>query len=407
MKKSFLIVLIIFMVSFMSACSGNGQEASGDANGKKEVLIWHHYTGSADVLDKLIDEYNSSQDKFMVKEEYVPFNEMNRQLSVGSAGGSLPDLIIADTVNNVSLASMGILADLSDKVKEWGVKEKFLNGPMNSTVYKDKNYGLPLTTNALGLFYNKQLLKEAGISKPPSTWDELEEAAGKLTTDDVKGFGLSAVKSEESTFQFYPFIYSAGGDYRNLDSPEVVDTFQFIKDLLDKGYMSQDVLTATQDDLSSMFEAGNLAMMINGPWMIDQVNESGIDYGVTYIPKDEKFSSVTGGDNISITKDGNVEGAWDFAKWLLAPEQNEQFAKGTGYFPTRKDVLEEADYWKNEDKVKEFIPIMEVAEARGPSANWPKVSESIQLAIQEVLTGTKSPEKALKEADQKIEKIEE
>ncbi|WP_148294989.1 extracellular solute-binding protein [Gracilibacillus boraciitolerans] len=238
---------------------------------------------------------------------------------------------------------------------------------------------------------------------------ELEEAANKLTTDTVKGFGLSAVKSEESTFQFYPFIYSAGGaSYKELETPEAIKSFEFIDGLLEEGYMSQDVLTATQDDLTRMFVEGDLAMMVNGPWMIDRISESAdFEYGITYIPKDQEFASVTGGDNVSITKDGNVDAAWEFMKWLLAPEQNEKFAMDTGYYPTRTDVLHEAEYWKNEELVKEFIPIMEVAEARGPSANWPKVSEAIQLAIQETLTDTKTAEQALTDAAAKIKELEE
>ncbi|MCK0470100.1 ABC transporter substrate-binding protein [Halalkalibacter sp. APA_J-10(15)] len=409
MRRNVVIVMSMFMMMFMSACGGtNNQETDGQSsNDQSEVLIWHYYTGSADILEELIEEYNELQEDVIIRGEYVPFNEMSRQLSVGTAGDTLPDMIIADTVNNAALASMGILEDLTDRLEAWGQEENFLAGPMNSAIYEEQYYGLPITTNALGLFYNKTLFEEAGISDPPTTWDELEEMADQLTTSNVKGFGLSAVRSEESTFQFYPFLHSAGGDYRNLDSPEANKALSFIKNLLDQGYMSQDVLTATQDDLTRMFIAENLAMMVNGPWMIDRVNESGIEYGITYIPMDEVYASVTGGDNIAITSNGDVDSAWGFATWLLEREQNERFAMGTGYYPTRADVLEEADYWQNEDLVKEFVPIMEVAEPRGPSADWPNVSEAIQLAIQEALTGSKSVEEALSDAAVKIAEIEE
>ncbi|GAE92766.1 sugar ABC transporter [Gracilibacillus boraciitolerans JCM 21714] len=172
------------MILIISACGGddgsitpednNEGDSAEESEGKTEVLLWHHYTSSAELLNKFLEEFNNSQEDIVVKSEYVPFSEMNRQLSVGTAGDSLPDMILADTVNNVSMASMGILADLTDRINEWGGEggDQFLNGPMNSTVYKDKNYGLPLTTNSLGLFYNKNLFEEAGIEEPPTTWGE-------------------------------------------------------------------------------------------------------------------------------------------------------------------------------------------------------------------------------------------
>ncbi|MFC4403005.1 extracellular solute-binding protein [Gracilibacillus xinjiangensis] len=409
MKKVIMLSVSIIALLLIAAC-GNSEEKSqsGDnSNGKQEILLWHYYTGSEDALNQILADYNASQDEYEVVAEYVPFDEMNRQLSVGTAGDSLPDIVISDTVNNASMASMGILEDLTDKINERGMADKFLNGPMSSTIYQEKNYGLPLTTNSLGLFYNKKLFEEAGIEEPPTTWEELEEAAANLTTDGVKGFGMSAVRSEEATFQFYPFLLSAGATYENLDSPEANKALSFIHGLLEQDYMSQDVLTATQDDLTRMFSEGSLAMMINGPWMIERIQENeNLDFGITYIPKDKEFKSVTGGDNIAITKDGNVDAAWSFLQWLFEPEQNERFAKETGYYPTRSDVLNEADYWKNEEYVKEFIPIMEVAEARGPSADWPSVSEAIQLAVQKALTNESSAEEALAEAAAEVSEIE-
>ncbi|MGP4038707.1 ABC transporter substrate-binding protein [Gracilibacillus sp. D59] len=408
MKNKIIVALTMFLLIVLTAC-GNGEENTQqeETSEKQEILLWHYYTGSEEALNEILADYNESQDEVEVKAEYVPFDEMNRQLSVGTAGDTLPDIVIADTVNNASMASMGILADITDNVEEWGKADQFLEGPYNSTFYKGKQYGLPLTTNSLGLFYNKKMLADAGIEEPPTTWEELEKTADALTTDEVKGFGLSAVRSEEATFQFYPFIYSAGGSYKELDSPEAAEAFNFLKNMFDQGYMSQDILTATQDDLTRMFIEEKLAMMINGPWMIDQLTENeNLDFGITYIPKDKEFASVTGGDNISITESGNKEAAWDFISWLFEPEQNERFAKETGYYPTRSDVLNEADYWKNEELVKEFIPIMEVAEPRGPSPKWPSVSEEIQLAIQKILTDEQPVEDALSEAADNIAEIE-
>ncbi|WP_093216415.1 ABC transporter substrate-binding protein [Sediminibacillus albus] len=411
MKKGLLLSFCLFVVLGLAACSGGSsiteESGTGTTDGKQEILLWHYYTGSEEYLNELLDEFNQSQEDVHVKSEYVPFSDIKKQLSIGSAGGNLPDIIISDTVDNAALASMGVLADITEKVESWQETENFLQSPLQSTVYEEKHYGMPLTSNALGLFYNKGIFEEAGIA-PPETWKELKEAAAELTTDERKGLGISAVKSEEATFQFYPFLYSAGGDYQHLASKEANKALSLIKDMLEAGSMSEDILSSTQDDLATKFSAEQLAMMVNGPWMIERLKEANpdMDFGIVPIPKDQKVSSVLGGDNIEITKEANVDASWEFLTWLLAPEQIEGFTRSTGYFPPRQDVLNESDYWKNDEYLKAFIPIMEAAEARGPSPDWPKISEAIQIAIQESLTDSKSVEAALEDAAAKVNELE-
>ncbi|UOQ91824.1 ABC transporter substrate-binding protein [Halobacillus shinanisalinarum] len=412
-RKILLLFISLLVTLFIVGCSGDSMSSkdSGggkeNSEGKEEILLWHYYTGSEEILVDLQEKFNESQDDIELNLEYIPFSDMKKQLAIGSAGDTLPDLIISDTVDNASLASMGVLEDITDRIDEWGQTDKFLKGPMDSTVFKGRNYGLPITSNALGLFYNKAKLEEAGISEPPSNWNELKESANKLTTESQKGIGISAVKSEESTFQFYPFLYSAGGNYKELGDEKAIDALRLIDDLMEKGFMSQDVLNSTQDDLTRKFSAGEIGMMVNGPWIIDRLKEESpdLDFGITPIPKNERFSSVLGGDNMALIKDGNVDAAWKFMTWLLEPEQLEEFAVGTGYFPPRKDVLNQSDYWKNDEHLSEFIPIMETAEARGPSPEWPEISEAIQNAIQEALTDTKTPKEALEDASTKVQEI--
>ncbi|MDA4896378.1 extracellular solute-binding protein, partial [Streptomyces sp. MS2A] len=74
--------------------------------------------------------------------------------------------------------------------------------------------------------------------------------------------------------------------------------------------MSKEVLNATQDDLARQFAAGQLAMMINGSWNIERLEEAeDLNYGITYIPKDQTFASALGGENIAVVKGKNTAGA--------------------------------------------------------------------------------------------------
>src|SRR5699024_2196790 len=146
--------------------------AGGNNNGSSAITVWYYFTGKQEELFvDLIDQYNESQDEVEVEGEYVPFDEIKKQLSVGVAGGTLPDMVFLDNVDTASFADMDVLEEISSKVEEWGKSDTFYDGPMNSARYNDGLYGLPYTSNTLGLFYNEGMLSEAGIEDPPSTWD--------------------------------------------------------------------------------------------------------------------------------------------------------------------------------------------------------------------------------------------
>lgn len=408
MNKLKFIFTVFVIVSLLAACGKGGTSENGSSeDGKENVNIWYYYSGKQqELFVDLIEEYNNSQDKYNLIGEYVPFADTKKQLSVGVAGGTLPDLVILDVVDNAAFAAQGVLEDITEKVEEWGEKDSLLNGPLESATYDGKIYGLPLGSNALGLFYNEDLLEEAGV-EPPKTWDELIEAAKKLTNDETKGFAMSAVKSEESTFQYYPLLLSSGEDYTSLDSDGAVRALELMKTLVDDGSMSSDVVNSTQDDIARQFAQGDLAMMINGSWNIERIKGESPDlnFNISQVPMDKEYASTLGGENLALVKGGNVEGAFDFAKWLLEPERIEEFSAETGVFPGRQDVLATSDFWNNDKHLKEFVPILEIASPRGPSPEWPSISEAIQIAIQETLTGTKSAQEALDGAAKKVDEI--
>ncbi|MEH7248113.1 ABC transporter substrate-binding protein [Neobacillus niacini] len=416
-KVSVLAITITLLLLLLTACGGGNSITDSskggdkkDASGKESVNIWYYYSGKQqELFDDLIKQYNDSQDQYTIKGEYVPFADTKKQLSIGVAGGTLPDLVIMDVVDNSAFAAQGVLADITDKVEEWGKADTLYEGPLKSATYQDKIYGLPVGSNALGLFYNEELLKAAGIQAPPTTWDELVQVAQKLTKDGVKGFAVSAVKTEEAAFQFYPFLRSAGADYDSLDSKGAIEALKLYKTLIDNGSMGSEVVNATQDDLARQFANGQLAMMVNGPWNIERIKGENPDlnFGISQIPMaaDGQFASVLGGENIAIIKDKNIDGAFDFVAWLLEPKRVETFSAETGVFPVIKEVLETSDFWNNDKHLSGFVPIMDGADPRGPHPEWPAISEAIQIAVQETLTNTKSAEEALKKAAETVEGI--
>jgi multiple sugar transport system substrate-binding protein len=415
-----VLVLFLAAVLIVTGCSksnnaaptdGTSAQNGGQASngGKQKVAVWHYFENNTRAaFENAIKKYNASQDKFEVTPQYVPFANMKKQLSIGlAAGDDLPDIVQLDNPDHAAFSAMGTFEDVTDLVNTWGQIDNFFPGPVNSTVFEGKYYGLPISSNCLALFYNKDVFAEAGIASPPKTWDELQTVAKQLTKGDRYGLAISAPKSEEGTFQFLPWLLSTGANYDSLDKPEAVKALDFLTGLIKDGSMNKEVINWTQGDVEKQFAAGKAAMMVNGPWNIGPVKADAPDmnYGVALLPIDKQNASVLGGENIAIVKGKNKEGAWDFITWFLEPENFQEFIQISGYFPPRKDVLEQSDFWKNDENLKVFSDQMNSAMPRGPHPKWPQISEAMQEAIQRALTLHDSPDTAMKEAAQKVKAL--
>ena len=181
--------LVSLLLSAVLACSMLGsavyaEEASGD------VTIWYYWEteGHQKALNHIIEEFNGSQDSITVQAKYVPFADFKKQLSIGASADELPDLVILDNPDHAAYAAMGIFADITDKFDV----SNYYEGPVNSCTLDGKLYGVPFGSNDLVLFYNEDMLKEAGC-EVPTTWDELLEVAKATTTDSVFGFAHCAL----------------------------------------------------------------------------------------------------------------------------------------------------------------------------------------------------------------------
>lgn len=359
------------------------------------------------VLGELVERFNTEHQSIRVSLEYVPLGNMKKQLLVANASGDLPDMTILDNPDNAAMAASGLLADISTLVRTWPERTQFFIGPWQSTYYQNRQYGIPFTSNCIALFYNKQLLKEGGLAVPDS-WDRLAKAAKALTSKDRKGFAISATRTEEGTFQYIPWLLSAGGSIRDISSREAAKSVQFLRSLIEEGSMSPDVLYWTQEDVMRQFVAGKTAMMINGPWNIENIRSLApdLDFGIAKLPRDKQWASVLGGENLVIMKKGRVEESWAFVSWLCSAERIDEYSSRTGYFPPRRDVARTSERWNNDPLLTVFMDQMQYAMPRGPHPRWPEISQAIINAIQEGLSGTSTVEDALLRASARIGDIE-
>lgn len=430
LKKLLVIVLTLAMVAGLAACgsSGGGQTtggkdtkeaaanngdtkkaddaAEGNAGGEtQDVVMWYYWENESHqkALNEMLDKYNASQSTYKMTAKYVPFADFKKQLSIGASASELPDLVLLDSPDHASYASMGIFADLTGKF-DVGT---YYDGPVSSCTIDGKLYGVPFGSNCLALYYNTDMFKAAGIENPPTTWDELQAAAEKLTKDNVTGIAFCSLQNEEGTFNFMPWVWSTGVGSYDINSDGGKKALGFVQNLVESGVMSKECINWTQGDVMNQFISGNVAMMINGPWQIPTMRQEAPDlkWDVTLIPKDAEYASDLGGENYAVIAGGNEAGALNFLEFATQQDQVSFMMNTMGYISADKEIAKTQFTSEDEKVYQKFIEQMDYTKARGPLADWPSVSDAISLAFNQVMTGAADPEKAAQDAQATIDSI--
>ena len=370
-----------------------------------EVSLWHYFEHEGEELERIIDDYNQMQDKIHIVPTFVSREELMNQYTIGAISGELPDIGMVDSPNMSSFIALGVFADITDQIKDWEDLDYFYPGPLSSTMDSEgRIYGLPNNSNSLALLVNMDILEATGISELPTTWEEFYEIAAATTdpADSVYGFVMSAVGTEEGTFQYIPWLYASGASVSSLGSEEAVKSMSFLTDLVEKGYMSKEVINWTQGDAYNAFVAGKAAMLEAGTWQIatlDDDVDGSFNYKFTLLPKDKKYASVIGGENFGVTVAAKEkEACADFIKYLQSAQVNADYCEFAGKIPVRSDAAELKDIWTEDERYVVFVDEMNYAVARGPHPEWPTISEAVYSAVQAALIGEKTPEQAMKDA---------
>lgn len=369
---------------------------------KKDVVIWYYWENESHqkLLDGIIQEFNGSQENITVQAKYVPFADFKKQLSIGATASELPDIVIIDNPDHAAYAAMGIFADITGKIDV----SQYYDGPLNSCTLDGKLYGVPFGSNCLALFYNEDMLTAAGC-EVPTTWDELAAVAKATTQGNVSGFAFSALQNEEGTFNFLPWMNSAGTTAYEINNEKGIKAITFIGNLVKDGSMIKEAINWTQGDTMNQFISGNLAMMINGTWQVPTMRAQvpDLNWNVAMIPKDTTDASGLGGENFAIINNENQDSSLEFIKFATASEEVKSYIDGFGYIASRKDVAE--TQYQGDDVMQLFIKELQYAVARGPHASWPEISDAISLAFNEAITGTSTPEDAAAKAQTTIDSV--
>jgi len=390
--------------AFLAACGGSAP-ATSTSNGPVTLKMWDYFNPAGSGYLGLLSEYSKANPSIKFQRTVIPFADLKQKLIQGVASKQLPDIVVIDNPDHSAFAALGVLADLTDRVKTWGKADEYFPGPWKSTVWKDKNYGIPNNSNCLALYYNKDLFQKAGLT-PPTNWDDFHSTATKLSKNGTYGLSMSLVKSEEGTFQFLPFLWEAGADLDTIDSPAAVTALQYLVTLVKEKALSSEALNWTQQDAITQFIAGKAAMCINGPWNLTPTKTGAkFAWGIVPLPKGQQAASILGGENWAIpVTSPYVNEAWNFLRWTQETAQFKSYIIPDNRLPSNKTFAADPAFHQDPN-IGVFADALQSAKPRAYGPNYPKISNAVQQAFQEAITGQMTAQAALTQAAQTIKPL--
>ncbi|RCW62391.1 ABC transporter substrate-binding protein [Halanaerobium sp. ST460_2HS_T2] len=433
MKKTVLLVLVglCFMVSFSAAA--------------EEVTIdfWHAMGGhNLEVVNTLVEEFNSSQDQVEVKAQYTgSYNDTLTKTQSAVQTGTAPHIIQIYEIGTQMMLDSGIIMPIEDLGKEvagdnsfdW---DKFLVPVSNYYTIDGKLNSMPFNSSTPILYYDRDAFKEAGLdpNRPPQTFAELKDYARKLTikNDDgtVERYGFTLgivgwfveqmVANQDATLVNNDNGRSARATEANLNEEAAVRFVKLWKEMVDEGIMLNP--GRGWDGANQAFSSGRAAMLIESTSSVagftENAEAAGFELGTGFLPRPaaaKRGGVIIGGASLWTIADHpeeELKATWEFLKWLSEEEQQVYWFENTGYFPVTKAAVEREMnnkfFAENPNYLTAFLQLLLSKKAVSTQGaligTFPEVRQIVEESVEKTLEGNLTPQKAMDEAAERVNK---
>jgi len=420
-KKKWLGIALasVLALGTLAGCSSKketgGTSKEGGGSGEK-ITYWAPFSGAdGPRMKTIVENYDKSQQKYKVDFQIVPQTDYYKTVDLAFSGQKDgPEVLIMHTDQLLNYQEKNLLKDLTETIEKTGVKpEDYSETAWQSGTIDGKQYSIPLDIHPLVLYYNKDMFKAAGLDpeKAPTNREEFVAAAKAMTDASKNQYGFVVPTLWPNQFIYPTVFFQNGGELLkdgkpNYNSPEGVEALAFLRSLVDKEKVSPE--NVQQDGEVTLFLQGKNGMQLNGPWMMEQWDKAGINYGVAEVPMlgtKEKAVYANGHNFVipeSVKDSKKLEGISDFLKYVA--ENTMEWAK-SGQAPASKAIYEQNVEFKQMAQQPKVAAQFEYAKFAPRIANWGQISDPLWSEVNLALLGKKDPQKALDDATKKAEQI--
>lgn len=292
LKKSIVLTMFLLLTAGVLAACGGGEEKSDN---EIEIVYKAPDETFEAWMENVKEQFEEEHEGVNVKITPVDSNEgdyPNKTILMMKSEDTAPDIVMEDSEGLKPDAAAGYLEPITEEVTDWEDWDHFYDPVKDGVTGKDDEiYGVPITTDVRGLWYNKTVFENAGIEVPwePKNWDEVLQAAEKIKDDVEVPFWMSSGKAmgEGTTMQtFLMLLYGTDSDLYNeetekwvVNSQGFLDSLSFINDVYanDLGASLSWGITgqAGAKVSTELMPEGEVGIALDGNWMSSNWTEDG------------------------------------------------------------------------------------------------------------------------------------
>jgi len=350
---------------------GGGDDTSGGTT--LELLVPSYSDQTQGLWEDVIAGFEDANPDVHVELEVQSWDNLESVISTKVQGGEAPDIYNGGPF--AGFASDGLLyaaEDVTSPETLADFQESFLaNEQLDGTTY-----ALPFIASARALFVNNTLLEHAGVASPPTNWDELLDAATKVSAlgGGIAGYGMP-LGSEEAQAEAAVWLWGGGGTFGDesaitIDDPANLPGAEQIKKMIDAGATQADPGSTDRSPLMDIFVQGKIGMQVGLPPTVGQIadNNPELDYSIVPIPTKDgsPFTLGVADQLMAFQNDGDKQDAIRaFFDYFYSADVYVPWVKAEGFLPVTKSG---ADALADEEALAPFLEVLPDAQFY-PSTN--------------------------------------
>jgi multiple sugar transport system substrate-binding protein len=385
--------------------SGGSGGSSGGAQ-TLDLMVASYSDNTKAEWQQIIKDFEAKNSGLKVNLDVESWTDINNVIKTRIQAQKQPDILNIDAF--AGFAADDLLYPAKDIVSA-STLDDFQKAFADNASIDGTQYGLPFIASARALFYNKDDFSKAGITAPPKTWAEFEDAAAKLKAAGVTPYGMP-LGSEEAQAETAIWFYGAGGGYGDpkkltIDSPANVEGATEMQKIINQGFTEANPGSTNRTPLMNVFIQGQLGMQVGLPPTVGQIKDknAALQYGIAPIPtKDGKAFTLGVADHLMAFKNKTDKTASikKFLDYFYSKDVYTKWVKAEGFLPTTKSG---AEAMGSDETIKPFLDLLPNAKFYpSTNANWSAAQGAIQSQIGQLGQGA-SPSDLLKSIQAKAD----
>ncbi|MDV9172420.1 extracellular solute-binding protein [Streptomyces sp. W16] len=418
MRRGIAATALVASLALAATACGGSDSDSGKADGPVTITWWDtsNATNEAPTYKALVAKFEAANKNIKVKYVNVPFDQAQNKFDTAAGSKGAPDVLRSEVGWTPAFAKKGYFLPL-DGTEALADQAKFKQNLITQAQYDGKTYGVPLVTDTLALVYNKAIFAKAGITTPPTTWDELKADASKIDAkEDVYGYWGST-----QAYYAQTFLYGEGTDTVDAAAKKITVNSAaaqkaygtWLSLFTGQGLHDADTTADAYAHIQDAFVNGQVASIIQGPWEITNFYKGSAfkdksNLGIAQIPAGStgKSGAPTGGHNLSVyagSDSAHQKASLKFLNFMTSAASQSTIALKNSTLPTRDDAYTAAV--KADPGIAGFQSVLGAAQPRPALAEYSSLWGPLDTELPKIAGGKESLTKGLSNAELAIQKL--